>query len=173
MSEIATVPAAHVRHALEPAMDSAVIGSHGPEFIKQLQCDARRQARADYGFVATDHEYRTTKHFLSVKKGVSEVQQYVADNPEQGIPRLYWMNFFRPVYVDHFGRQKLTSLGDLANVVFLDDGGVFIRFGRLPEDSHAPAALDHQRAVIRTLGDEAFFDLRDPNRTLDVPAALR
>jgi hypothetical protein len=40
-------------------MGSSVIASNGPEFIKQLLCDACRTAQADYGFVATAHDYRT------------------------------------------------------------------------------------------------------------------
>jgi len=153
-------------------MASAVIASHGPEFMKQLLCDACRTAHADYGFVATDHDYRS-KHFLSVKESVSEVQQYVGDNPEHGIPGLYWMNFFGSVYVDYFGKERLTAVRKEAEIVFLDDGAVFLRFGSLPEESQAPALLEHQRAVIRILGENAFFDLRNSERRLDVPRPLR
>jgi len=154
------------------APQRSAMASDRPELLEQLLCDACRTAHAEYGFVAMDQDYRI-KHFQSVKEGVSEVQQYVGDNPEHGIPGLYWMNFFGPVYVDYFGKEELASLRDRADVVFLDDGPVYLRFGRRPEDSDAPATLEQQRAVIRILGDAAFFDLRDPTRKLEVPAALR
>ncbi len=171
-SEIASVPPPTLCTRWSMRMGSAVIASHGPEFIKQLLCDACRTAHAEYGFVATDQDYQT-KHFQSVKEGVSEVQQYVGDNPEHGLPGVYWMNFFGPVYVDYFGKEKVASLRNHADVIFLDDGAVYLRFSRRPEDSHAPATLEQQRAVIRMLGDAAFFDLGDPKRKLEVPAALR
>jgi hypothetical protein len=172
LSEIATVPPPIFCTRWSLRLGAAAMASQGPDFIKQLLRDACRTAHADYGFVATNDDYRT-KHFLSVKEGVSEVQQYVGDDPEQGIPGLYWMNYFGPLYVDHFGTQKLASLRDHAEVVFLDDRTVYLQFGRLPEDSQVPAMLEHQRAVIRMLGDAAFFDIRDPQRQLVVPAALR
>jgi hypothetical protein len=84
---------------------SSVIASNGPEFIKQLLCDACRTAQADYGFVATDHDYRA-KHFLSVQEGVSEVQQYIGDNPEHGIPGLYWMKLLRAGVRRLFRREE-------------------------------------------------------------------
>jgi hypothetical protein len=71
---------------------------------------------------------------------------------------LYWLNFLRPGYVAYFGKKKLAALRDHAEVVFLDDGAVCLRFGRLPDESHAAATLDHQRAAIRILGESAFFD---------------
>lgn len=172
LSEIATVPPPIFCTRWTMRIDSAAIASQGLEFMTHLLRDACRQAHADCGFVATDLDHRA-KHFQSVKEGVSEVQQYVGDNPEHGIPGLYWMNFFGPVYVDYFGKQKLASLRDHAEVVFLDDGAVNLRFGRLPDDSDAPAALEQQRAAIRTLGEAAFFDRREPKRTLAIPAALR
>ena len=172
LSEVATVPPPKLCTRWSMRIGSSVIASDGPEFIKQLLCDACRAAQADYGFVATDHDYRA-KHFFSVKEGVSEVQQYIGDNPEQGIPGLYWMNFFGPVYVDYFGKKKLAALSDHAETVFLDDGPFCLRFGRLPDESHAVATLDHQRAVIRILGEAAFFDRHYPERELDIPALLR
>jgi hypothetical protein len=86
---------------------------------------------------------------------------------------LYWLNFLGPVYVDYFGKQKLAALSDHAEVVFLDDRAVCLRFGRLPDESHAAATLDHQRAVIRILGEAAFFDRHYPERELDTPVPLR
>jgi len=172
LSEVATVPPPTLCTRWSMRMGSSVIASNGPEFIKQLLCDACRTARADYGFVATDHDYRS-KNFLSVKEGVSEVQQYVGDNPEHGIPGLYWMNFFGPVYVDYFGKQKLAALGEHTETLFLQGGAVCLRFGRLPDESHGTATLDHQRAVIRILGEAAFFDRHCPERELAIPASLK
>jgi hypothetical protein len=168
----ATVPPPIICTRWSMRMGSAVVASNGREFIKQLLCDACRTAHVDYGFVVTDHDYRS-KNFLSVKEGVSELQQYVGDNPEHGIPGLYWMNFIGPVYVDYFGKQRLAAVRNHAEIDFLDDGAVFLRFGKLPEDSQTPTILEHQRAVIRVLGENAFFDLRNSERRLDVPAPLR
>jgi hypothetical protein len=172
LSEDATVPSPKLCTRWSMYIGSSVIASNGPEFIKQLLCDACRTAQADYGFVSTDRDYRV-KHFLSVKEGVSELQQYIGDNPEQGIPGLYWMNFFGPMYVDYFGENKLAVLSECTEAVFLDDGAFFLRFGILPEESHALSILDRQRVVIRNLGEAAFFNRRYPERKLDIPAPLR
>lgn len=172
LSEVATVPPPTLCTRWSLRIGSSVLASNGPQFVKQLLYDAARTAQGDYGFLATDHDYRA-KHFLSVQEGVSEVQQYIGDNPEQGIPGLYWLNFFGPVYVDYFGKTKLAALSDHAEVVFLDDGAVCLRFGRLPDESHAAATLDHQRAVIRILGQAAFFDRHYPQRKLNIAAHLR
>ncbi len=171
LSEVATVPPPTLCTRWSLRMGSRVIACKSPEFIKQLLCDACRTAGADYGFVATDLDYRT-KHFLSVREGVSEVQQYIGDNPEQGIPGLYWMNFFGPVYVDYFGKQTLAALSDHTQPLFLDDGALYLRFGRLPGESQAAATLDHQRAVIEIFGETVFFDRLHPERRLEVPASL-
>jgi hypothetical protein len=172
LSEVATVPPPTLCTRWSMRIGSSVIASNGSEFIKQLLCDACRTARADYGFVSTDHDYRT-KHFLSVQEGVSEVQQYIGDNPEHGIPGLYWMNYFGPVYVDYFAKETVAALSDHTETLLLDNGAVCLRFGKLPDESHAAATLDLQQAVIRILGDAAFFDRHYPERELDVPAPLR
>ena len=172
LSEVATVPPPTFCTRWSMRIGMSVIASNGPEFVEQLLRDACRTPHADYGFVATDRDYRA-KHFVSVREGVSEVQQYVGEDPEQGIPGLYWMNLFGPVYVDYFGKEKLAALSDQAAVVFLDDGTACLRFGKLPEESHAAVILDHQRAVIRILGEAAFFDRGYSERELDVPDRLR
>jgi hypothetical protein len=133
------------------------------EFLQRLLSDACRAARADYGFVATDADYRA-KHFSSVPEGVSEVQQYIGENPEHGIPGLYWLTFFGPIYVDHFGADALASIPE---AVVLDAGAVCLRFGEPAEETS-----DRRQAVIRILGERAFFDRDRPDRELVVPSTV-
>jgi hypothetical protein len=171
LSEVATVQQPKLCTRWSMRIGSSVVAFSWPEFIKRLLCDACRAARADYGFVATDHDYRA-KHFLSVTEGVSEVQQYIGDSPEQGIPGLYWMNFFGLAYVDYFGKKKLATLSDHAGTDFLDDGAVCLQFGGMPDQSHAASTLAHQLAVSQVLGEAAFFDRHHPERKLNIPTFL-
>lgn len=154
LSELATVPSPTLCTRWSMRLPSSAVASSDPEFFTRLLLDACRTARADYGFVATDQDYRM-KHFQSVREGVSEVQQYIGNDPEHGIPGLYWINFFGRLYADYFGKERLAALRDHAEIEFLQDGGVCLQFGRLPEESHDAEALNHQRAALRILGDRA------------------
>ena len=152
-------------------LGTEIIGLRGPVFMKELLCDACRVAHADYGFVAADEDYRA-KHFHSVRQSNSEIQQYIGDDPEHGIPGLYWINFFGPMYVEYFGRERLATLANHAETFFSPDGAMCLRFGGRPEESLEPRALDQQQVAIRILGETAFFDIRQPERVLEVPSAL-
>jgi hypothetical protein len=142
-----------------------------PDLIKTFLWEACRVAHADYGFVAIDSDYRN-KHFLSFRRNGSEVQQYIGDDPEQGIPGLYWMNFFGPMYVNWFGEEKIATLASHVDTVTLPGGALFLRFGELPDSMTHEIVLEQQRTVMRILGENAFFDIRRPERSLEVPPVL-
>ncbi len=144
----------------------------GPEFLMELLSEACRVGDADYGFVAMEEDHRR-KHFISVREGDSVIEQYVGDDPEHGVPGLYWMNFFGPMYADYFGREKFGVLAGHAEVVSLPGGALIVRFGRGPEESEGSGALEGQRAAMGILGETAFFDIRRPERALDVPPVLK
>lgn len=143
-----------------------------PDFIKKLLCDVAHLAHADYGFVALDEDHRK-KHFQSIRKDRSLVQQYIGNNPEHGIPGLYWLNFFGRLYVEYFTEEKLSAVARHAAVFSLAGEGIGLQFGRSPEESLSPDMLEQQRIVVDILGENAFFDIHQPERVPDVPPALQ
>lgn len=151
--------------------DPTILTCRGAEFMRNCLHDFCRVAHADYGFVATGQDYRN-KNFLSIRKNNSETQEYVGDDPDRGTPGLYWINFFGAVYVDHFGREKISAVSQHTPVTWLPEGGVCLRFGNQPEESRSDEMLERQRVAIQTLGPSSFFDIRQPERTLDVPRSL-
>jgi hypothetical protein len=133
--------------------------------MKRLFLDACHESAADYAFVADARDYRA-KHFTSVREGNSQVQQYLGDDPEHGIPGLYWLNFFGRPYAQYFGAGKLSLAAHLSDTVRLPGGAFLLQFGTGPEESAGDAYIESQRKVIATLGDSSFFDVRRPARTL-------
>src|SRR6266496_1411335 len=107
-------------------MAPEIIALHGPNFLKQALLDCCQVADADYSFVACDEDHRA-KHYQSVQKDNSVIQQYIGDNPEQGLPGLYWINFFGSMYIAYFGEEKVAALAEHAEMDFVA-GCVCLRF---------------------------------------------
>lgn len=76
---------------------------------------------------------------------------------EEGIPGVFWGNYFGPFYVDWFGRGKFDVL-PCVEKRWLDSGGIFFTTASTPFDWNTPAARQLQQAVKEHLGGDAFFD---------------
>ena len=76
---------------------------------------------------------------------------------EEGIPGVFWGNYFGPFYVDWFGREKFDDL-PCVEKRWLDSGGIFFTTAATPFEWNTPAARQMQQAVKDHLGREAFFD---------------
>jgi len=82
---------------------------------------------------------------------------------EQGIPGVYWGNYFGPFYVDWFGREKFETL-PCTKKQWLETGGVFFTTAPTPFDWDTPEARQTQQAVKEHLGIETFFDMETVRR---------
>jgi hypothetical protein len=153
-------------------MSVAATDFPGTEFFKDLLCDACRVSRADYGMIANEGDFKN-KHFSSVRRGDATIEEYLGTDPAQGLPGLYWMNFFGPMYVAWFGPGKIARLAGVAEAAVLLEGALYLRFGDGPEDIGSERVSHQLREAIRIFGETAFFDIHRPNRVLDVPVDLR
>jgi hypothetical protein len=131
-------------------------------------CDV---SRADLGFLATDADYANKNRRVEIKRwGTSE--RFVGDDPEKGLPWLYWMNVFGKLYVDWFRAGLVYRIPATVNE-FRADGSVLLQFSDTPEASESQAALAMQKAARDILGDDAFFDSARPDRLLSIPPRLQ
>lgn len=86
----------------------------------------------------------------------------------QGLPGIYWANFFGPQYVDFFGSQKLPSV-PAYHKEKLPDGGFVILTARSPLDFGTPAVHALEQAVVDHLGRDAFFQKDNPEKQCRTP----
>jgi hypothetical protein len=140
--------------------------------IESFFLQSCRITQADFAFVALNSDYKA-KHFTAVRNRESRIEQYLGDDPRHGIPGLYWMNIFGPLYADWFGTDRIAAASQFAETTYLPDGSVYLRFGDRAEASETAGIRERQRRAIQALADDAFFDIERPGRVLNVPPALR
>lgn len=88
-------------------------------------------------------------------------------DPAIGVPGLYWINLFSDEYANWLGLRELP--GEVAVLKKLAGGGVSLKFCESPDDCRSLEVLQKQRAAIEWLGPQRFFDIRFPDRKLEVP----
>ena len=93
----------------------------------------------------------------SLKYRITGRQGGVGVKVEEGIPGVFWGNYFGPFYVNWFGREKFDDL-PCVEKRWLDSGGIFFTTTATPFDWNTPAARQMQQAVKEHLGQDAFFD---------------
>ena len=148
---------------------TAAVQKFGLDSLRAFMTGAFDVAQADYAFLASEADYRR-KNFSVTREGNSTVEQFVGDEPQRGLPGLYWMNLFGPAYTEWFGRPTLKSL-DATRVEDRGPRGFILEFGASPLDA-SPQVDGLQSAGISRLGADAFFDIGAPGRTLRVPDFL-
>jgi hypothetical protein len=148
-------------------IDEAAGLRKGVKFLKRFLSEMFRAATADYGSLATEADYNR-KNFLVTSDSLGTLERYVGQDPEKGLPGLYWMNLFGPLYVDWFGREPMKQV-PATLVEEYQDGSVLLQFGETPADSEAGEAQAQQKMAVRILGEDTFFDISRPDRALAVP----
>jgi hypothetical protein len=84
-----------------------------------------------------------------------------------GVPGLYWINFFSSGYAEWLGIANLPK--QLWKLKQLSQGGMSLRFCDFPDHCRSLEVLQRQRAAIKWLGAEKFFDIRFPDRKAVTP----
>lgn len=140
--------------------------------------------KADYGYVchSDDFDLKNIKYtnYLLLKKEEKynrdqisiEISEQTEKELQKGLtehlPGIYWANFFGPIYVEFFGREKLLS-APAYKVEELPEGGILLLTSASPLDWDNPETKEIERAVVEHLGKEAFFDRNDPQRKHRAP----
>lgn len=86
----------------------------------------------------------------------------------EGLPGMYWANFFGPVYVEHFGRKKFVNV-PAYHKEELSDGGFLILTSQSPFEYEQRKTHKLEGKSINHLGRKAFFEKKYPKKLCDVP----
>ncbi len=84
------------------------------------------------------------------------------------LPGLYWANFFGPVYVEFFGREKFLTV-PAYHKEELPDGGFLLLTAPSPLDYGHPEVQALEEAIMDHLGRDAFFEKARPEKLCRVP----
>jgi hypothetical protein len=147
-------------------IEPAALRKGGVELLHDLAVEATAVAAAEVLFVTPWLDYKAKNQSVTPLPGGGTREVFVGDDPDHGLPGLYWLNVLGARYVEWLGRDRF-DFGDGAIVEDLPGGSVLVQFGRTPDE--APTMHARQRAAIQQLGDDAFFDLARPERTLRQP----
>jgi len=132
----------------------------GIEKIEDFVLEMFRVTRADFVLLTTEID-------LNAKNQPAKNCSYKGLDPARGVPGLYWVNFFSDQYAEWLGLRELPR--EVAVLKKLAGGGVSLKFCESPDDCRSIEVLQKQRAAIEWLGPQKFFDIRFPDRKLDVP----
>src|SRR5579864_826788 len=116
---------------------------------------------------ASDFSLLTTEVDLKAKNRPANSYSYAGVDLATGVPGLYWINFFSDGYANWLGLREFPR--EVAVLKKLAGGGVSLKFCESPDDCRSLEVLQKQRAAIDWLGPQRFFDIRFPDRKLDVP----
>jgi hypothetical protein len=139
----------------------------GVGFLKEFVLATFDAAEGDYAFLTTEADYMR-KNFLVTEDDQGSTEEFVGDDPEKGLPGLYWMNLFGPLYVQWFGADRFKR-APATTVEEYPDGTVFLQFGESAESCESAEVLQRQLETREVLGDSAFFDIARMNRPLATP----
>jgi len=121
------------------------------------------------------------KHLLNwyvVKPSGIRVESHrgVGNELYEGIPGVYWGNYFGPFLVNWFGREALMRL-PCFSMQWLDTGGVFFTTAEFPDQWNTLSSLAYQKDIKAHLGKEYFFDIHTVKQMLEqlhaIPEAIK
>jgi hypothetical protein len=115
-----------------------------------------------YANAYLDKEY-AAKNRVHDEEGVRAIGPNLAD----GLPGLYWLNFFGAPYVELMGRQRLLSAP--AYEVKPVGDGVLIALDSTASAWQNPEYKKREQEVIEHLGKKFFFSRHEPDRELVAP----
>jgi hypothetical protein len=132
----------------------------GIEKIEAFLSEMFRVTGSDFGFLTSELDE-------NAKNQPAPNCSYKGLDPATGVPGLYWINLFSDEYANWLGLHELPR--ELALLEKLVGGGVSLKFCKSAEDCRSLEVLQKQRTAIEWLGPQRFFDIRFPDRKLEVP----
>jgi len=123
----------------------------------------------DHGFIAHDHDWNA-KNYFGVPTTVAGGRTLSSGglHLEDGLPGIYWANFFGPRYVEFLGSERMAS-APAHHKEPLQDGGWLLLTSPGPLDHGLPATRACEQALLEHLGRDAFFDRGQPTRVCRAP----
>jgi len=131
----------------------------GIEKIEHFVLEMFRVTGSDFAFLTSEIDEKA-------KNQPAKNCSYKGLDPATGVPGLYWINVFSAEYAEWLGLRELPR--ELAVQKELA-GGVSLKFCESPDDCSNVEVLQKQRSAVEWLGPQRFFDIRSPDRKLDVP----
>jgi len=147
-------------------MDLRLLESVGPDTLKRFFKEACSVSQSEYGYLASEEDQKL-KNFLVRKEEEVTTTRFIGNDPEFGIPGLYWVNMFGRDYVKWFddAKQRIP-----ASVEDLPKGGMLIQFGQTPLAWQSEAVVKQQQETMSVLGTDKFFDIKNPDAILATPS---
>jgi hypothetical protein len=143
-------------------LDWRLIKSKGPDLLKRFLTKMFLSSKSAYGFLTAEDDQKLKNFLVTIGEGTTTTK-FVGDDPENGIPGLYWINIFGQVYTKWLG-EALPNIP--ASVETLPDGSRLIQFGDSPQNWQDENIAAQQRSTIDLLGRDKFFDITQPARRL-------
>jgi hypothetical protein len=113
---------------------------------------------------------RKTRRLVPNPDGFGSTKEFTVRDYGQGLPGLFWRNFFGPPFVRMFGERLTTLPAEFKHE--LGDGIVLVQPYELPTQAGTPEAIARERQLIAHLGSECFYDHehhRKPTRLPELP----
>jgi len=133
-------------------------------------------AKRLYNWGAVSHGYISHRKNWEIKNCFNVITEDACGKPtagggnnlREGLPGIYWANFFGPVYVEFFGRKKF-NMSPAYYKEELPDGGFLILTSESPLDYGQPNVRELEEKIIDCLGRKAFFEKAHPRKICRVP----
>lgn len=93
---------------------------------------------------------------------IAEVRRFYGNDITKNIPGVYWANFFGKKYVEFFGEKLYNAPGFRKELI--DNGGILILTSKSPLEYPEEQMVNCQNNLRKVLGEEAFLDIKYPNR---------
>lgn len=148
-------------------IEISAVQKFGIDSLRNFLTGAFDVAGADFAFLTTESDYKR-KHFSVTRDSKGTVEEFVGDDPERGLPGLYWMNIFGKAYADWFGAANWGQVKATVREP-RPDGSLFLQFGEQAVDADSNAVASMQAIAKDRLGTNAFFDIAAPKRMLVTP----
>ena len=135
-----------VKSASKPSWRAA----HAEQVAELMQLLRSPLATAE---LAEDHERKTKR---LVPHGIGLLETFTVKDYSEGLPGLFWRNFFGPPFVRLFG-ERLASLPEDCRKP-LGDELVLVQPYELPTEAGTEYGNVRERTLIEHLGPECFYD---------------
>jgi hypothetical protein len=139
--------------------------SKGLDVLKRFLKEAFLISRSEYGYLTLEEDQKSKNFLVTDKEGITTTE-FVGNEPEYGLPGLYWINVLGPTYTKWFG-SALTQIPALTEI--LPDDSMLIQFGDSPIDWQLDEVISNQRSATELLGRNRFFSIAEPDRPLETP----
>jgi hypothetical protein len=111
-----------------------------------------------------------TRRFIPDPSGFGQSQVITVRDYSEGLPGLFWRNFYGPPFVQMFGERLGSVPGEFKQDV--GNGIVLVQPYELPTQAGTPEGVERERQLIAHLGPECFYDHEHhlkPTRVPDLP----